>query len=79
MTRRDRRWRIAGLALASTGCLGRLFDHDGSSLTALWMAAAVAGIILALSGNRLLILMRAERHGHPAMAAAIHQRRRRRR
>lgn len=79
MTRRDRRWRMAGLALALTGCLGRLFDQDGSSLTALWMGAAVAGIILALSGNRLFILMRAERHGHPAMAAAIHQRRRRRR
>lgn len=78
MTRRDRRWRATGTALALVGCTGRLLDADGSALTALWMAAAVAGIVLALTGHRLFVLMRAERR-HPAMAAALHARRRRRR
>ena len=78
MTRRDLRWRGAGLLLTVGGCAAGLLDREGSPLALLYFLAAVGGIVLMLNGKRVPVALKAERRGHGAMAGAIQARRVRR-
>lgn len=79
MTRRDLRWRAAGLALSAGGCAAGLLHRAGSPFTLLYFVAAILGIVLMLNGKRVPIAFAAERRGHRDTAATIHARRSRRR
>lgn len=78
MTRRDRRWRAAGLLLTVGGCAAGLLDREGSPLTLVYFLLAIGGIVLMLNGKRVPVAWQAERRGHGDMAGAIGARRLRR-
>lgn len=78
MTRRDVRWRSAGVMLGVGSCIAGLLDRDGSPRTLFYFLAAIFGVVLMLNGKRVAVAWQAERRGHGDMAGAIHAQRLRR-
>lgn len=77
MTRRDIVWRGIGLVLAVGAC-GVATAMQGSARALFVFPIALLGLTLMFNGKRVLVALRAERHGHRHTAEAIHGVRRRR-
>jgi len=71
MTKRDILWRGIGLALC-VGTCSVAVAMDGSARAMLVFPFALLGLTLAINGKRVIIALRAERHGHARTAEAIH-------
>ncbi|MGW8280492.1 hypothetical protein ACWGK7_13460 [Sphingomonas aurantiaca] len=71
MTRRDILWRGIGVVLAVTAC-GVAAAMNGSALATLVFPIALLGLTLIINGKRVMVVLRAERHGHGHTAEAIH-------
>lgn len=78
MTRRDVRWRAAGVVVSVGACAAGLLDRDGSPRTLLYFLAAIIGIVLMVNGKRVLVAWKAERRGHGDLTGALGARRLRR-
>ena len=80
MTRRNLAWRSAGLAIFAVVCAMKLASgrDAGSYIGALGFGLALLGLVLLIEGKRVPAALRAERSRHPALAAAIRARHRRR-
>ncbi len=78
MTRRDILWRTIGIAL-TVGACSVAAALDMSALAMLLFPIALLGLTLAINGKRVVVALRAERHGHCHTAEAIHAVRVRRR
>ena len=79
MTARDLRWRGAGALLFGSACASPLLGQEAAARVIIHFCAAIAGLVLMLSGKRMAVLFRAERRGHCATAAVVHAARMRRR
>lgn len=71
MTRRDIAWRTVGLVMAAGAC-GVAAAMNGSALAMLVFPIALLGLTLMINGKRVVVVLRAERHGHGHTAEAIH-------
>lgn len=71
MTRRDILWRGIGVVLAVGAC-GVATAMNKSALAILVFPIALVGLTLMINGKRVVVLLRAERHGHAHTAEAIH-------
>ena len=71
MTRRDMLWRGIGLVLAVGAC-GVAAAMNGSAMAMLVFPIALLGLTLMINGKRVVVVLRAERHGHGHTAEAIH-------
>ncbi len=71
MKRRDIVWRGIGLAMAAGAC-GVATMTGGSALAMLAFPIALLGLTLMINGKRVVVALRAERHGHGHTAEAIH-------
>ncbi|WCP73920.1 hypothetical protein [Sphingomonas hankookensis] len=78
MTRRNLRWKAAGLALLALSC-AMAAALDGSPLTLLFLPVALLALPLLVHGKRVGQLLRAERRGHGRMVEVLHAARLRRR
>lgn len=78
MTRRDIAWRATGLAM-TVGACGVAAAMNGSPLAMLVFPLALLGLTLMINGKRVMVVLRAERHGHSHTAETIHAVRLRRR
>ena len=72
MTRRDLRWRGAGVFLFAGACAAPLFDLQAPNWVIIHFAVAFTGLVLMLHGKRVAVMFRAERRGHRDTAAVIH-------
>lgn len=77
MTRRDLRWKGAGLALLTLSC-GMAAALDGSPLTLLFLPVALLALPLLVHGKRVGQRLRAGWHGHGDTADILHAARLRR-
>ncbi|KQN07023.1 hypothetical protein [Sphingomonas sp. Leaf28] len=71
MTRRDILWRGIGVVLAIGAC-GVAAAVNGSAMAMLVFPIALLGLTLMINGKRVVVVLRAERHGHGHTAEAIH-------
>lgn len=71
MTRRDILWRAVGVVL-TVGACSVAATTTGSALAILAFPVALLGLTLAINGKRVVVALRAERHGHCHTAEAIH-------
>ena len=71
MTRRDVLWRAIGVVLAVGAC-GVAAAVNGSAMAMLVFPIALLGLTLMINGKRVVVVLRAERHGHGHTAEAIH-------
>jgi len=71
MTRRDILWRGIGVVLAVGAC-GVAAAVNGSAMAMLVFPIALLGLTLMINGKRVVVVLRAERHGHGHTAEAIH-------
>ncbi|RZT46355.1 hypothetical protein EV283_3295 [Sphingomonas sp. BK036] len=71
MTRRDIVWRGIGVMLA-VAAYGVAAAMNGSALAMLVFPIALLGLTLMINGKRVVVVLRAERHGHGHTAEAIH-------
>jgi hypothetical protein len=71
MTRRDILWRGIGVVLAVGAC-GVAAAMNGAALAMLVFPIALLGLTLMINGKRVMVVLRAERHGHGHTAEAIH-------
>ncbi len=71
MTRRDILWRAIGVMLAVGAC-GVAAAMNGSAIAMLVFPIALLGLTLMINGKRVVVVLRAERHGHGNTAEAIH-------
>ena len=71
MTRRDILWRGIGVVLAVGAC-GVAAAMNGSAMAMLVFPIALLGLTLMINGKRVVVVLRAERHGHGHTAEAIH-------
>ena len=71
MTRRDILWRAIGVVL-TVGACSVAAVANGAALAMLVFPIALLGLTLAINGKRVVVALRAERHGHCHTAEAIH-------
>ncbi|SFO30644.1 hypothetical protein [Sphingomonas sp. OK281] len=71
MTRRDILWRGIGVVLAVGAC-GLAAAMNGAALAMLVFPIALLGLTLMINGKRVVVVLRAERHGHAHTAEVIH-------
>ncbi|MGU3389784.1 hypothetical protein [Sphingomonas sp. M1A8_2b] len=71
MTRRDTVWRGIGVVLTVGACTVAAALNE-SALAMLLFPIALLGLTLAINGKRVVVALRAERHGHCHTAEAIH-------
>ncbi len=71
MTRRDILWRAVGVVL-TVGACSVAATTTGSALAILAFPVALLGLTLVINGKRVVVALRAERHGHCHTAEAIH-------
>lgn len=79
MIRRDLTCRCAGAAIMAASCTSAQLEIGGAPAAVAYFLACIAGIVLAINGQHVLTVIRAERRGHALTAAAIHAARLRRR
>ncbi|KQM98858.1 MULTISPECIES: hypothetical protein [unclassified Sphingomonas] len=77
MSRRNLRWRAAGVVLLAIAGTVAVVGY-GATATLVALPAALLGLPLALHGKRVAQAIRACRHGHATTAAIVHAAHRRR-
>jgi hypothetical protein len=79
MTRRDKRWRVVGAALFAAAYGSTYLTAEDSALVIVMFIGGAIGVLLLLSGKKVMVAWQAERSGHRDTADAVHAARVRRR
>lgn len=79
MSGHDLAWRAAGITMMVAGAASTAIADVALGVTLAGFALAIAGVILAVQGDRVPLAIRIERSRHRDLPARVHARRVRRR